>query len=189
MKQVDVAWAAGFFDGEGTVRIHNRSLEAGLTNTFLPSLIWFRKRFGGSLSAYTRKSDKHRPAFRWKVYGKSAHAFLTTIIPYLKEKKPQAQIAVAWSSRPDRTAEVTENARAELSDMKRPQYSLKEISELEEAYRKKNGTARRRRCRVQGRVEGREAHQLGRRHVDASRRRGRRQEHPRRTTQGARIRA
>lgn len=105
-----LAWAAGFFDGEGCVLVEKSkelkckhgfrtSLHASVTQTSKPCLELFLTRFGGSLIT----SESRTPAgrrwavqYRWVVRNEEALAFLAAIAPYVVVKKSQVQAALTY---------------------------------------------------------------------------------------------
>lgn len=96
-------YAAGFFDGEGCVRlVHN--ITVIISGCFrVETLQGFVDRWGGTVRRQRRsKADierkkRNRPGIRWEVTGPKALAFLTDIYPYLGEKKDQAEVAMAFA--------------------------------------------------------------------------------------------
>ncbi len=96
MKETDLAYVAGFFDGEGDCGIRMpkarngkryKKLEARLTQNDRAVLEWVKELFDcGSIHA--KKDDRtpntcHALQFSYR----SARVFLTAIEPYLKVKK------------------------------------------------------------------------------------------------------
>ena len=88
---------AGFFDGEGCIRINKR-----IRNTYIEYSVfitvgqkdgavidWIIDNFGGG--SYFVKRDN---SYVWTATNKIAHNTLKRIVPYLKYKKPQAEIAI-----------------------------------------------------------------------------------------------
>jgi hypothetical protein len=107
-KTTDIAWAAGFFDGEGSIQIcrnqPNRDdgghfylrIEVGQVRR-LP-LDAFVKLFGGTIRTRARKNglaDVHI----WLLSGAKAAAALEQMSPYLKLKKRHAQLALTFQVR------------------------------------------------------------------------------------------
>lgn len=87
----ELAWAAGFFEGEGSVFRHSTKtkvprLAASLDQTDAPELI---ERFlaavslGKTYGPYGSGSGRLR--WRWAAYHQEAHAVLTALEPYLGE--------------------------------------------------------------------------------------------------------
>lgn len=79
--RLDIAYAAGFFDGEGTVVISLSKegylrLEVSSSQNLPDVLHWHVPKFGGKV--YHPKNH----ASQWKLHGKKAIPFLITIQPY-----------------------------------------------------------------------------------------------------------
>lgn len=105
--EIDMAYIAGFFDGEGCVGIYYRKknkdrnfvLQIALVQNASPSarhlLGSISLRFGGYVaSRYPAK----REALAWTATGLRAYYFLSQICPYLRLKKEQAEVAMAWQA-------------------------------------------------------------------------------------------
>lgn len=113
-ETTDIAYTAGFFDGEGCVRLQmNRNGKYGL-RVFISQkdrrpLEWVQKRFGGRLSKW-----KGNVATQLYFFGPEAYTFLQIITPYLIVKKAQCELAIK-AYEEGMTAEVA----AELSRMKK----------------------------------------------------------------------
>lgn len=105
-----LAWAAGFFDGEGCVMVEmskearckhgfRTSLHTTVTQTSLPCLQRFLEVFGGSISTTdTRTPNGRRWAVqhRWIARNEEALAFLDAIAPYVVVKKEQVEAALKY---------------------------------------------------------------------------------------------
>ena len=103
-----VVYIAGFFDGEGSIGIysngsgHGRTLRVQLTqnaSSLSTALLHeCRTRWGGSISPMNRTSK--RPAWNWQASAASGAAVLEDLHPWLRLKRPEAEIALAyWSAR------------------------------------------------------------------------------------------
>ena len=103
MKKTDWAYMAGFFDGEGSIgfmtmgrRRKTFRLRVQVISTNEWAVQFLRFSSGGSVGV-----DRHtlfqrmrwKTAYRWGVYDNKAYSFLKQIYPYLKLKKPQAELA------------------------------------------------------------------------------------------------
>lgn len=110
-----LAWAAGFFDGEGCVMVEKSkelackhgfrtSLHVTVTQTSKPCLELFLARFGGSiLTSENRTPNGRRWAvqYRWVARNEEALAFLFAIKPYVVVKKSQVCAALAYPLKSD----------------------------------------------------------------------------------------
>lgn len=99
-------------DGEGCIHIRRQwdkrykgcfkyTLTISVTSTdeWLPR--WLQFAWGGSVSCNdrTKTNPTWKPAYQWCVASRKALTFLMTVIPYLKLKKAQAEIAIAFQER------------------------------------------------------------------------------------------
>ncbi len=101
MKKTDLAYIAGIIDGEGSITMGycNKSLVAKVTvvNTKEWLLQWLRMAFGGSVHLKTEKRGKDwKPCYMWSIGARGALEFLQSIYPYLRLKKPQAEVAIKF---------------------------------------------------------------------------------------------
>ena len=143
-------YLAGFFDGEGSVGIYRNGKGAWHLRTQVTQNItkWSKELFtdlverhGGNLSAMRSPAYRRGAAYNWQTNGAVAVAFLHTILPSLRAKKEQVQLAIAWydqRQRPqrdklgrhillDRDRPLDVNAAALLKELKR--YDLDEVLE------------------------------------------------------------
>jgi hypothetical protein len=105
MDKHDVAWAAGFFEGEGTVgcrlQMQNNKpyyrLVANVTQTFREPLDKFQEIFGtGKVRGpYGPYSGNRQPHFQYNISGKNAVEVLEKMLPYLFHKGEQTREALA----------------------------------------------------------------------------------------------
>ncbi len=112
--ELDLAYMAGILDGEGCITIarsmpRNRyddrrrnplwwsstcytlGVAVAMTDPIPPYMFHFE--FGGSLIY-----SKSRHMWRWGVYANLAVGVLTTLLPYLKGKKPQAELGIRFQT-------------------------------------------------------------------------------------------
>ena len=101
----EVAYTAGFFDGEGCVNIVRylqrgrpyHALQIVFTNTDFQALEWLRQRWGGYLSKPTQPSNpRHRPSRHLRMSAGPARPLLVAMLPYLIIKKSQVEIALEF---------------------------------------------------------------------------------------------
>jgi hypothetical protein len=99
-----VIWAAGFFDGEGSIAIRRVKRSSGfiyhlrihVSQKGVEPLQRFEHIFGG-IVLNTLGSKRARS---WEAQGPGAARALEKMLPYLTVKKEQAVIALAFQSRP-----------------------------------------------------------------------------------------
>ncbi len=84
-------YLAGFLDGEGCFRINSGSTPyVSATNKSIPVLLAIQALYGGNV----RHSGQG--AFRYEATGDRALSILRTVLPYLMEKKPQAELVLRF---------------------------------------------------------------------------------------------
>ena len=113
-------WAAGFFDGEGSISIrphsHGRSerLYVAVSQRSRAPLEALRETYGGSVSKTRTPSNCHR----WRITGVGAEAFLRRIQPHALVKREPIAIALEFRAtkglRGRRLAEGVREHRAAL---------------------------------------------------------------------------
>ena len=97
----EVAYLAGFFDGEGSIGIYPKKNKRGymcyqyllqISNTNRKVLELFQKRYGGSITKRQRV-ERHKQLWNWQLgsAGKIRVA-LSELLPFLYVKKQEAQI-------------------------------------------------------------------------------------------------
>lgn len=98
----ECAYAAGFFDGEGCVRIirptHNQrwALRVQFSQTNPGPLHWLSARWGGAVCGPYQPKGQRRPVWRWTLYGQRATKFLEDTHPWLKCKQGEVWLALEY---------------------------------------------------------------------------------------------
>jgi hypothetical protein len=90
-------YLAGFFDGEGCIQIiqgHCLTVRADVCQTELSILEEIQCNFGGNLRHLRRRTPKQSESWRLTWEAKSAIEILEKILPYLRVKRPQAEIVL-----------------------------------------------------------------------------------------------
>ena len=109
MKKVDLGYLAGIMDGEGCITIlemKNRRkrtwrvhVTIANTNEWLLKWVQFYSGLGGIYKMGRGGKGNEKPSWQWRVSDRPAGDFLRMILPYLKIKKPQAEIALRFQDR------------------------------------------------------------------------------------------
>lgn len=97
LKETDLAYIAGLFDGEGcihwfTVKKIYRYPSVTISMTTHAGLDLIIELFGGKLAYRIDKRPRNKPVYRWTVGNRKALNFLETIRPWLREKASQADM-------------------------------------------------------------------------------------------------
>ena len=101
-----MAYMAGIFDGEGCIclrKCKKRSvvLDISFANTNEWLIQWAKFAFGGKVylveqSSPSSKGKNWKPYWRWAMSSNKALGFLRLLYPYLRLKKPQAELAIKF---------------------------------------------------------------------------------------------
>lgn len=99
LKTTEVAWAAGFFDGEGNLRVYKSGrgyyLQARITQVDVNSLLKLKEMFGGVV--YKRKLVQgHKQAYEWALTGFNVYHFCRFVQPFVIVKKNDLEKAMKW---------------------------------------------------------------------------------------------
>lgn len=102
MSQLNCAYLAGLFDGEGCFNAFSRSrirsawqygYKGSISMTDGYPLKWALSATGlGNLYHYPARSLKHKSVYHWHIYGRETSSLARVILPYLKVKVRQAEI-------------------------------------------------------------------------------------------------
>lgn len=99
------SYLAGFFDGEGTILITRRYdgnrgcryyLSVRIANTCLEILNDCQSVWGGYIYKVKRAENHHKQAYCWYINVAKAEIFLRDMLPYLRVKREEAEIALAF---------------------------------------------------------------------------------------------
>lgn len=109
MNNVDLAYCAGLFDGEGCININRHKPQTGkrsVQHTLrchmgLSSenpVLHFVKSFGGSIKyrAIHLKNPKWKDQWVWTIESNQARDWLRIILPFLKMKREEALVAIEF---------------------------------------------------------------------------------------------
>lgn len=123
-----LAYAAGLIDGEGCIGIyrnsHNGNYQLRIAVEMVESsgLQELHSLFGGRWYFKTG-TEVRRPRCSWMVFNSAAEAALRLILPYLRVKRPQAELGLStkWGARPQfqRLAADEQARRAKCRELMR----------------------------------------------------------------------
>lgn len=103
----EVAWAAGFFDGEGYILIQKRGhteytgyyLRMGINHVCPDPLEEMVRLFGGAIRKdSTKPKGNRKQRYVWTSSTSNAASILRQMMPYLRNKNKEAQVALDFSS-------------------------------------------------------------------------------------------
>lgn len=101
----ELAWAAGFFDGEGWIKIQKRGgdylgyyLRIGINHVKPEPLYKLQKLFGGNIRYDDKVFGNRKPRHTWTLSTKAAYEALLKLRPYLHNKIEETNIALTFQS-------------------------------------------------------------------------------------------
>jgi len=130
---VNIAWLAGFYDGEGFVSIIKSKrngyinpryyLQAGVSNTNLEILKEIQEEFGGYITSCKFTGFTKKGVYSWRVQNNKALPFLESIQPYTKVKDVQVCLALRFlrtknDRRHDKSLENLEHIECMRNEMR-----------------------------------------------------------------------
>ena len=137
MRRISAEYAAGFFDGEGCVRVaKNRRAEriypsgnrredffeyglaASIAQSYRPILSALSAQWGGLISP--QKSHANKAMWEWKLGRKAAVRFLREIFPYVRVKSLEVWLALNFDS------DITQNRRGPGVRLSEEELALRE---------------------------------------------------------------
>ena len=92
IKNTDLAYMAGYIDGEGCIRMDKYSLRLGIQTCNPYPLRFIVKLFPQTqVRLQNRQTNRNKPIYRLEYSGINAINILKAILPYMIEKKDQAE--------------------------------------------------------------------------------------------------
>jgi hypothetical protein len=113
-------YLAGLLDGEGCFRF-NRTPMVEVCGSFPEILQDMQAHYGGRLVIQMPTALSRKRIYKWTVTGPTAMQVTTDVLPYLKEKEPQARLLLKVQRYPPRSA-MRAAAVRELKALKRISY-------------------------------------------------------------------
>lgn len=107
MDELEKAYIAGIFDGEGTIGIRKRfrnyrsmreywECNVAVANTNEDLMLWLQSRIGGYLSSHQHKNPNCKRNYILKLRAYEARHVLPQLLPYLRIKRTQADVVLAF---------------------------------------------------------------------------------------------
>lgn len=98
-EEIALAYMAGFFDGEGYIGLLKRNrgkyieyfVQMAIGQKDGATMDWIKENFGGHIHHVKRDGS-----YFWIASNRAAFRILKRILPYLKYKKPQAEMALQF---------------------------------------------------------------------------------------------
>ena len=102
----EFAWAAGFFDGEGWIKIQNRGsdkycgfyLRIGVGQVKITPLEKLQTIFGGNIRIKSEPKGNRKRQYIWTLSTKQAVEALKCMLPYMAHKNEVATLALEFEN-------------------------------------------------------------------------------------------
>lgn len=107
-EEADLAWCAGFFDGEGFVTIGRRNhvingvrytghyLRVGINHVAKEPLLEMQRILGGNIEYKETVVGNRKPRHLWRISTSHAAACLVKMMPYLRNKIRVAELGLEF---------------------------------------------------------------------------------------------
>lgn len=100
-----LSYVAGLLDGEGCIRYGGCSERVSITSCYPHHLIEIRDTLGfGKLRKNPPRKPTDRTCYRLEMSGLHACSFVLAVLPFLREKKYQAELLLAIRTTPKNTS-------------------------------------------------------------------------------------
>lgn len=111
---------AGYLDGEGCF-MYRTSPTIEIASVFPYTLRLFVESFGGKVKRRNRRDgDLRKTYYHYRIFGEGALDLIRLTLPYLQEKKQQAELVLLM--RKAKCGPEREGLKAQLSAMKQIEY-------------------------------------------------------------------
>lgn len=104
-KSHELAWAAGFFDGEGWIKIQKRGgkylgfyLRIGINHVKIDPLKKIQSIFGGAIRRDEKVTGNRKIRHVWTLSTKQAEQALVTMLPYMANKNSVTELALEFQN-------------------------------------------------------------------------------------------
>lgn len=129
-NETDLAYIAGYIDGEGTFSVGKGFIEVQIANTHLPTLDWLRRLFGGSIARQNNRPENYKPAYSLRLRSRKAERLCKDILPYLDQKQEECRLLLRFQATmvyrgkevPQEIKDIRQNIDTELRRLKRVEY-------------------------------------------------------------------
>ncbi len=140
MNPCEVAYYAGYFDGEGSIQIGvnnhkaltspQHTLRCSITSNNGDICKSYKASFGGHLTSYFSQQT-NKILWAWGTNANLAMAFLETISPFLRQKKQEATIAINFQlNRRGLSFTERDAVRYQLHNLKNNRRKLRDYAKL-----------------------------------------------------------
>lgn len=103
MNELEIAWAAGFFDGEGCVKAYQEpeghfNLRLTVAGTDVRPLMRLQANFGGGVVRESRQTSSRNAIWGWSIHGAESERFAKLILDHTSVKYEQLELFIEFRS-------------------------------------------------------------------------------------------
>jgi hypothetical protein len=135
MTPEELSWAAGMFEGEGSVRINvptrrnMGSLLVDMVNTDVEIVEFFQARWPGYMVP-VKADGNRRDFYRWRAASWVAAGFLTAVMPHLRTKRVRERAALGLAFQTQKSRDCRINRTDEYAARQREFYDRMAVLNL-----------------------------------------------------------
>jgi hypothetical protein len=114
LSDTERAWLAAYTDGEGYMDLDSTA-RVVWTSTHRPTLEYIQSLVGGKFRTLSALKGQRKPRYQVFLSGERARGVLRSILPWLREKRPQADLILSYiPGTPGRRDDARMNQRAAI---------------------------------------------------------------------------
>lgn len=117
-RLIDISWAAGLIDGEGSFGLYNDNPVLAVESTCRTVIEEIHRILGGKCYAVKRRTKRNRPVFKWSIHGRNSIGVCHVIAEHLRDKREQAELLTTIYDYPKHSA-MRESISRRMSSLKR----------------------------------------------------------------------
>lgn len=120
MSDAEIAYVAGIFDGEGCIGFAQARgtsfVRILITNTNKELLEYLQSKFGGDIKALSLRKHNWKQGWNLRISWSRAIELIRLVYPWLRVKREQAQVALAWDALRPGMGKVRYSEKGERDD-------------------------------------------------------------------------
>lgn len=124
-----IPWAAGLFEGEGTIAVNANRVTVAIHMTDRDILERMHSEFGGQLYDMKKQEEHHKDSWKWCITRtENAMKFLEMIYPWMGQRR-KARIEEARTAASNNRSNVSNKRHAEVVELRSQGLKHREIAE------------------------------------------------------------
>lgn len=130
MTPIELVWAAGMFEGEGSIRINsatvrnNGALLVDMVNTDEEVIAFFQDHWPGYMRGPIFVTGNRKPYYRYRRAAWMAADFIVDILPYLRTERVRRKALLGLGYQAQKSVQATVNRTPEYAERQRLYFAL-----------------------------------------------------------------